>query len=284
MIKITSDNSKINIDWVEFSDGALTCTIDNAIMNTEKFICLYVHTSTPCKQILEEISLVKDALSEMLFNWNNVETILYMPYLPYARADRVFVKGNPNGLDNFLNRLSGFRFNKIHFADVHNEKALSALNDPSENKYSTNFQVMSQLQCATSVFPPSVFFDLVVAPDKGAIQKATKIANHYNVPLLTATKVRDKATGKILSIDIDTSYVPTGSRVLIADDICDGGGTFIPIAKQLKAKQCHVSLYVTHLIAAKGLELFEDSIDTIYNFQIIGNYVNDSHVNKFNNR
>ena len=80
----------------------------------------------------------------------------------------------------------------------------------------------------------------------------------------------------------------TGKYAVIIDDICDGGGTFIPIAKELKAKGCRkVVLYVTHGAFTKGTQvLFENGIDEIFttnSFDQTGKYVNiydllDKHV------
>lgn len=284
MITITADNKKIKIDWLEFSDGALTCTIDPLITKAKNFISLYVDPITPCKQVLEEISIVKNALAEMLFNWNSIETILYMPYLPYGRADRVFVAGNPNGLNSFLSKLSSMMFTKVILADVHNVKTLGALKNAENNLYKIHFEVKSQISCLTSSISPSLKFNYVVAPDKGAIEKASTVADHFNATLITASKERCISTGKITSIDVDVSFVLPTSNVLICDDICDGGGTFIPLAKKLREKGCGVSLYVTHMIGSKGLDMFKDSVDSIYCFHIVGNYINQSHILKFNDR
>ena len=56
----------------------------------------------------------------------------------------------------------------------------------------------------------------------------------------------------------------TGKSVLIADDICDGGRTFIELAKVLKERgAAHIHLHVTHGIFSKGKAVFEGLIDTV---------------------
>ena len=58
-----------------------------------------------------------------------------------------------------------------------------------------------------------------------------------------------------------------GKKVLIVDDICDRGGTFIGLTKILKQMGCSsVGLYTTHGIYSGGVDIIKDSgIDEIYN-------------------
>lgn len=52
-------------------------------------------------------------------------------------------------------------------------------------------------------------------------------------------------------------------RFLIIDDICDGGGTFVPIIKQL-SEVGRVDMWITHGIFAKGVDLlFEAGLHTL---------------------
>jgi ribose-phosphate pyrophosphokinase len=54
-------------------------------------------------------------------------------------------------------------------------------------------------------------------------------------------------------------------HVIIVDDICDGGRTFIELAKVLKSNKVkNITLFVTHGIFSKGVDaLFENGIDNI---------------------
>ena len=67
------------------------------------------------------------------------------------------------------------------------------------------------------------------------------------------------------------------------DDICDGGGTFIPLAQKLKdlgAKE--VNLYVTHMIGAKGLDIFKGVVDNVFCYQVVGTYLTMKDVQDYN--
>jgi ribose-phosphate pyrophosphokinase len=79
------------------------------------------------------------------------------------------------------------------------------------------------------------------------------------------SKKRDVASGKLTGFSLMAGDV-RGRDLLIVDDLCDAGGTFIGSAQVLREAGAHsVSLYVTHGIFSKGVEhLFANGIDAIY--------------------
>ncbi len=72
-------------------------------------------------------------------------------------------------------------------------------------------------------------------------------------------KKRNQLTGVIESIIIpDVDF--KGKRILIVDDICDGGATFVEIARQLTAAEAaFIGLRVTHGIFSKGVDILYKS-------------------------
>ena len=109
--------------------------------------------------------------------------------------------------------------------------------------------------------------DYIIAPDNGAVKKASKIAEKFKLPLITCLKERDLATGHITKYRILDSIEKPG-KALIVDDICDGGATFNILAKSLKEDTpvTEISLYVTHGIFSKGLDKLFENIDNIYSY------------------
>jgi len=276
MLDLIINRELIKVDWLEFSDGAITCTVEPLQIAEVDYLTISVDPVTPVKQIIEELNLLKDALERQnvkIFSQNKAN--LYLPYLPYGRADRVFLEGNPLPLEVFLLQLDKIGFKKIYLVDPHS-KAVDF------NKYSFDVSIKAQLTCLVdSVFVGHPNWDYVVCPDAGAILKSKIIAEYYNIPVIYAKKIRCKFTGKILSINL-TSTVKENSRVLIADDILDGGGTFIPLAEELKAQSCTIDLYVTHMIASKGLSIFKNKIDKIFCFHTVGTKTDKHQIARFN--
>lgn len=282
MIRITADNKQIPVKWIEFSDGALTCKVDSSIKESKNQITLAVDPSTPVKQINEEIRLVLSAFDQMGFYPYGSETDLnlFVPYLPYGRADRVFEEGNPLPLHEFLCNWE-YAFDCITTVDIHN---IESVKSPDGLEYYCEFYNVSQLEAFKYSVPYDFemsVYDYVIAPDKGAVDKASEIANFLGAELVTASKERDISTGKIINTTLDVE-LPVGSSVIICDDILDGGGTFIPLAEKLRSQGCTVDLYITHLIAAKGLDIFKGLIDNIYFYHTVGNYINRTDVLNFN--
>lgn len=283
MIKLVADNKEIPVEWVEFSDSALTCKVEvekGTMWGNCHFI---VDPSTPVKQILEEISLLWDALGKMHIFSDHTSLNLF--YLPYARADRIFEEGNPNPLETFLLGLSCFEFSLVRCFDIHNAQAVTELISKYSLGYSYEVEEVSQVNCFQYTCKRyngyAQKWDYVIAPDKGAKDKAKSIADMLGVPVVQASKERDISTGRIIKTGLDTT-LPVGSRVIICDDILDAGGTFIPLAEELRLQGCTVDLYVTHLIAAKGLDIFKGLFDNIYCYQTVAKYVNKEDVMNFN--
>ena len=62
------------------------------------------------------------------------------------------------------------------------------------------------------------------------------------------------STGKIVYTDVPVTMSHTNKKFLIVDDICDGGRTFVEIAKSIREKfpEAEVYLIVTHGIFSSG--------------------------------
>jgi phosphoribosylpyrophosphate synthetase len=286
MIKLIADNRDYKITWLEFSDGALTCKIEKLPYEVEK-LWLTVSPKTPCKQILEELHLVKSALLAM----DNVviyNLCLNLPYLPYGRAERVFEDGNPNALQAFIHELiTDFDFVKILVVDAHNPDITEEMfiQEHPENIggiFENQPQDSAFFQCLPNGLMQTNTWDAVISPDKGAIKKASAIAYALRLPVIRADKMRDLHTGRITKTLLP-EFDATIKHVIITDDLLDGGGTFIPLCLELKSRGVRVDLYVTHLIAAKGLDIFKGLIDNIFYYHVVGTHINDKHVLDFNN-
>jgi ribose-phosphate pyrophosphokinase len=274
MIGLIISNQEVKIEWVQFSDGARTCKIIDLPENPTN-ISISVNTRTSVSDIREEVNLVLSALHE---NYHGLEShvSLMLPYLPHARADRVFETGNAHPLSMFLEWLKKCDFDKIFIDDIHNSEYISDCYHELPIEETKQFDIA--LPIVNKIKP-----DYILAPDKGSVYKAGKLSLlSLNIPLLTADKIRDISTGKILSIKLNKLPKPN-STVFIVDDILDGGGTFIPLAKELKSHGCKVILFVTHLIGSKGLDILKD-IDKIYTRNHIGKYVSSKDLIEFNEK
>jgi ribose-phosphate pyrophosphokinase len=104
----------------------------------------------------------------------------------------------------------------------------------------------------------------VIAPDCGATRRAARIASEIGVPLYHAWKTRDVSTGRLAGFGCED--LPPGLH-LIADDLCDGGGTFIGLAQAIANQgipAVTLDLYVTHGLFTKGVAELHRYFGRIY--------------------
>ena len=163
------------------------------------------------------------------------DVVLYMPYIPHARMDRVKSDEDVFTLKYFCEVINSLKFKVVHVRDAHSNVSLALL----ENVVEEGVEWYVHNAIATSK-ADALFF-----PDEGAMKR---YSDHFTKPYAFGMKKRDWETGKILGLDIINEENIKGKNVLIVDDICSRGGTFFYAAKALKAAGAKsVSLYVTHL-------------------------------------
>lgn len=279
MIDLIIDNKKIDTGCIIFSDGAFGFDLKD-LPETAERIVFSVDPSTKVNTILDELAQllpsVINALDDMSFHQE-----LFVPYLPYGRADRRFSNTGNDGLRYFLNEAHCNGFTKVVTVDPHNEKAFTEYCQRNDiiPEYVTQLQA---LKTTVQQFHIDIKrYDAIVAPDKGAVSKAQEIADYYELPLIVCTKQRDPATGKLSNPVVNGDVA--GKKLLIVDDIGDGMGTFIQLATELqKQVPAQIDLYVTHLIGVKGLDILRGKIDNVFCYQTVAGYLTMQDVYKFN--
>lgn len=217
---------------------------------------------------LMHLLLLKNALDT---KYGNIYSSVIIPYFPYARQDRVCAEGDAFSLEVIAQQLQIANFNSVITLDMHSDAGVELM-----RKYVTFINV-SQL----SICKKNTWFDafltesdlIFVSPDKGATLKTKELGDHYNKPVIQFTKKRNPVDGSLSGFETDYTGDLSGKTCIIFDDICDGGGTFIGIAKVLKQLGCNdIQLFVTHGIFSRGLEVFDDNINMVYSTD---SFVND---------
>lgn len=203
-----------------------------------------------------ELLILKDALDR---SGKYCDTFLDLAYLPYARQDRVCDGGEALGVSVMAALINSMRFDRVHIHDPHSDVGPALIN---------NCKIISQ-ETAPQLFN-KVSYDYVIAPDAGAAKKALRVAQRLGCDLIQANKIRDVKTGDIVSTQIDASKL-IGKKVIVVDDICDGGMSFIklaekcivPINESEDGYPSRIDLFVTHGIFSKGKEVL-GMYDNIY--------------------
>lgn len=183
---------------------------------------------------------------------------LDLPYLPYSRADRRFVPGDCYGLDVMRKSLGWF--SGVRTYDIHNTVPV---------KWD-----MTITNVAPTMFHRQAIEDFarfhnrqritVLWPDEGA-------AKRYRLPdqvgvvkiqQLNATKKRNVTTGEFEGFTVPERKKFDNDCVLVIDDICDGGGTFLGVTGNLYWKD--LGLCVTHGIFSQGFDKLNGRFSRIY--------------------
>lgn len=255
---------------IKFSDGSRSYKFDFPEGLKPTFGTLNVKTRTQVSDIFYDLMQICWCIEEHYGENPRGWLKLMIPYLPHGRADRVFEVGMCNLKEKTLELLSSM-FKEIIVENPH-----------SDVSHFNNVTTIGQMSCLGFLVNPNKY-DYIVAPDKGAYDKVKIIADTYELGLICFNKVRNVSTGHIISIDTDFKDNLEGKRILVADDICDGGGTFIPVAKKLRELGAEkVDLYVTHMIASKGLDLFRGVYDNLICNNVVSNHITKEDIIGFN--
>lgn len=185
---------------------------------------------------------------------------LKIPYFPGARQDRS-QDGEALTAKVYADIINAQGYESVCVYDPHSDVTPALLNNcATVEQYAIANKCLDR---AKQDILGCKEFDAIIAPDAGAQKKAAKVASALRLPLYVATKTRDTSTGQLGAPVMYCESLP--ERVLIVDDICDGGGTFAQLAPVLKAKGAKsVSLYVTHGIFSKGLAPLAEHFDHIF--------------------
>jgi ribose-phosphate pyrophosphokinase len=166
---------------------------------------------------------------------------LVIPYLPYARQDKEIDNNKTFALRTLLCLFREFLITSIWTYDIH------SLTEEINSLYPTKFH-----ETVHNLHPTS----LICYPDKGAYERyKNSFPNHQSFYF---EKLRNQQTGEIINYTIagineNDLY---SNDILIVDDICDGGNTFIKATEYLRCKSVgNIDLAVSHGLFTKGRDI-----------------------------
>jgi len=195
-------------------------------------------------------------LIDLLKNEGIQITGIFIPFLPYARQDKLISNTTTFGLNTFCRMLNQITGNiNVYSLDIHNNAYGSV-----ENIEPTEYILKAIIESEAS---------RICFPDKGAFRRYHSVVPD-NKGIITLNKMRNQETGEIVEMSLisnDKALINGG--VLIVDDICDGGATFINTVKSLRSNSifqgCNIDLYTTHGIYSKGINnLIDNGINKLY--------------------
>ena len=231
-------------EWLKFSAGENQVKVSMEGRNFYKEPTITCHWES--SEDTEKIILLKDALDNIGYG---KYVTLNIPYMPYSRQDRITEHGSSFALKCFANIINNLEFKEVITWDAHSQATELLINNL------TNIDQSSWLQ---SILKSESKIDCIIAPDAGAYKKIYETCSKLpqvvkdRISVVCAQKVRNVSTGEIKGMEIDPRAVE-GKYILVLDDICDGGRTFIELFNVLHDLN-DAQLAVTHGIFSKGRE------------------------------
>ena len=173
------------------------------------------------------------------------DVILYLPYVPNARMDRVENDEDIFTLKYFCELINNLHFKSVYVLDVHSTVSAGLLDNcillKSDDYLNQAIQTIYELENDTDHKNLYMFY-----PDEGAMKRYQKWTNlHFGFGI----KNRDWNTREIVGYDLYglTEQDIKGKNFLIQDDICATGGTIYQAAKRLKEMGAnHIYVFATH--------------------------------------
>jgi ribose-phosphate pyrophosphokinase len=268
---VNQEKSEIKYKISKFPDGQQTIDLTNwnIMINNDEPVKLSTRLNS-----FGDLELLICAVQAVRNITANKEIALYVPYFLGARSDRKFVDGGVNYLKQVICPIiNSLNVSVILTLDPHSDVLEACLNN--YDKVDNHLLVKNALTAIDNKNDAQERICLV-SPDAGAYKKIFDVAKKFGINrIITANKVRDMRTGNILRTEIPVLDQHADLKYVIVDDICDGGRTFVELAKAIKEGRPSAKIYlvVTHGIFSAGFATLAEYFDGIYTTNSVKDFV-----------
>jgi ribose-phosphate pyrophosphokinase len=235
--------SDIKYDIYKFPDGEIQIKFEELPRKSDYEVNCRI-TSADDLFILEQVADI--------LNRNGVTWDLNIYYLMSMRMDRVMDFNRPFSLSIVIDRIGNLKTNFITILEPHSDKAIQLL-----KRY---YKYVIIKNNALDVF--DIPDGLIVLPDEGSYDR---YAAYLDKDVVIGEKKRNIDTGKIESISIKNPGIINNKPLVIIDDLCDGGGTFLGLYEKLRQfTNKPINIIVTHMVNEKGLFNLANTFNKVY--------------------
>lgn len=204
---------------------------------------------------------------------------LYIPYFLGGRSDRKFETGGTNYIKNVISPVINSQgYSSVTVLDPHSDVIEACLD---------NFKKIDNIDLVKFALEKHKSDNLIVlvSADAGGLKKIYNVCEGISTelstyPIINGTKHRD-LNGKITHTSVPDCEKYTDYDYFIVDDICDGGRTFVEIAKIIQSEidknngNGQIYLIVTHGIFSAGFDELNKYFKTIWTTNSIKDIEND---------
>lgn len=245
MLIIDSDNyAKAGIETMFFSDGQPHAKVPPLTGSVVLFLKLRTWADVG---LATAVTAAVDASGAS-------KVVVFIPYFPGARQDKV---SQPPLMARIMGRLFHADAVELVTFDIHSEAAF-IFSEAHRNLMPSHLDIPTKSDVVG-----------IIAPDKGAVQRATEFRDAFypGAIVLECSKKRNALTGELS--DYHMPALERAGRYIIVDDICDGGRTFNLLAEAFvndpayQATSYALELFVSHGIFSRGISNLHPAIEHI---------------------
>lgn len=190
----------------------------------------------------DEIFLLSQLMDLLDVTFNVTTTIhLIIDHLPYGRQDKKVSNAETFALRTFARIINLLEFDKIFTYDAHSSVASELINNLVDTFPIEEINKSYSESDATCI----------LLPDDGAMKRYGPRLQEEGYTVYCCDKTRDQETGFITEFKVLSDNDFSKERILVVDDICDGGMTFKILAKTIGDYET-INLYVSQGIFSKG--------------------------------
>lgn len=232
-----------------FPDGEQDVEIGATVRGQPVFVVQPL--GSPVGEHLLELLLLADACRRG--GCGSISAIL--PYVGFARQDRVTKEGRPLGAKVLASALGTGAFSQVIAVDLHNPVVASLIDAPVAH--------LTAVPALAEALRAHVHEDsVVVAPDLGAVKLAEAYARALRLPLAVVSKVR------VSPVQVSVRSVVgevAGKRPVLVDDMISTGTTVDAAVDALLAQGARPEIVVaaTHGVFCGGVEVRLDRPEVV---------------------
>lgn len=244
---VIRDHISDHFNLITYPDGQRNIKLNLELLTVKELIS--IKCSVKSFSDLEVLSCVIGALRNNDFYIQTLEFV----YLFGMRSDRSFLKGQPNYFrDVVAPIINSYNIREIYMYEPHSDISLCAINNSSKYYFNINYHPLIISNSS------NLFF---ICGDKSTTHFMGNSVCYFN-------KTRN---GNDIHVDLHQDILEAlkalreDVSIIIIDDLCDAGGTFIAEAKYLREKSVKnkLWLYVYHGLFTKGLDPLLEHFDKI---------------------
>lgn len=238
-------NSDIGI----FSDGEISCTINESVRGSDVFIIQ--STSSPVNDNLMELLIMIDALKRA----SAASITAVIPYYGYARQDRKAKSRDPISAKLTANLITTAGADRVLTMDLHSPQIQGFFDIPLDH--------LQGVSALAPYFKKRFSGDedslICVSPDVGSVARVRNFASRIGVGFAIIDKRRQKANVcEVMNIIGDVK----DKTVIIVDDMVDTAGTLCNAASAVMEKGGASAVYAcaTHgVLSGPAIERIQAS-------------------------